>query len=85
MYALVLRTHIVTRNNFSRPIFRNEMRIIFLELMNDIKILRKQFHPLKQRFLMRAKLIVNTKFDLLTLICQRRLLSLSHLILLNGN
>jgi hypothetical protein len=55
MYALVLRTDIVTRNNFSRPIFGNEMGIVFLDLMNDIKILPKQFHPLKQRFLMRAK------------------------------
>jgi len=41
MYALVLRTDIVTRNNFSRPIFGNEMRIVFIELMNDIKILPK--------------------------------------------
>jgi len=53
--ALVLRTDIVTRNNLSRPIFGNEMRIVFVELMNDIKILPKKFHILKQRFLVWAK------------------------------
>jgi hypothetical protein len=47
MYALVLRRDIVTRNNFSRRIFENEMRIVSVELMNDIKILPKRVSPLK--------------------------------------
>jgi len=55
MYALVLTTDIVTRNNFSRSIFGKEMQIVFLELMKDIKILPKTFAPLNQRFLMRSK------------------------------
>jgi hypothetical protein len=49
MYALVLRRDIFTRNNFSRSIFGNEMRIVFIELMNDIKILPKAISPLKAK------------------------------------
>jgi len=49
MYALVVRTDTVTRNNLSRPIFRNEMRIVFVELMNDIKILPKTISHLKAK------------------------------------
>jgi hypothetical protein len=49
MCALVLRTDTVTKNNFSRLIFGNEMRIVFVELMNDIKILPNTISVLKAK------------------------------------
>jgi hypothetical protein len=56
IYALGLRIVIVTRKNFSRPVLGNEIRIVFIELMNDIKILPKAISPLKAKVFTEGKI-----------------------------